>query len=126
MATARATLERIVSEADTAAAYGSAFPPAAATPFVLGLAEVTCHNAIAEELAPDQITVGVRAVIEHLAPTPIGGTLTAVATETSREGKRIVFRVEVADEAGLCAVIEHERTIVTTAAIQQRLESRLP
>ncbi len=126
MAPACATVKRIVTEADTAAAYGTPFPPAAATPFVLGLAEVACHTAVADQLAPDQVTVGVRAAIEHLAPTPVGGTLTATATETSRHGRRIVFRVEVTDGAGLCAVVEHERAVVATAAILERLETRLP
>ena len=126
MAPACATVKRIVTEADTAAAYGTSFPPAAATPFVLGLAEVACHTAIADQLAPDQVTVGVRASIEHLAPTPVGGTLTATATETSRHGKRIIFRVEVTDGAGLCAVVEHERAVVATAAILERLETRFP
>lgn len=119
------SLSKVVSEADTAASYGSPFPAAAATPFVLGLAEVACHKVIQDELEPGQITVGVRAVIEHGAPTPVGGRLTATASEVARAGRRISFRVEVVDDAGPCATVEHERAIVDLAAIEERLATRL-
>ncbi|MCU1614479.1 MAG: hypothetical protein JWO98_2019 [Frankiales bacterium] len=119
-----ATLRRTVSAADTARAYGDVFPEAAATPFVLGLAEVACHEAIASELAPGEITVGVRAVVEHFAPTPIGWTLTATATEVARNGRRRTHRVVVSDEGGECAVIEHERAVVRASSLAERMRER--
>src|SRR5207247_10602395 len=45
-----ATLTRRVTDADTAAQFGAAFPPAASTPFVLGLAAVACHEAVSPSL----------------------------------------------------------------------------
>ena len=41
-----ASISRTVTDNDTAAAWGDTFPPAASTPFVLGLAEITCHQAV--------------------------------------------------------------------------------
>ena len=122
----RAQLTRVVTSADTARSFGEHFPAAASTPFVLGMAEVACHNAVASELAPDEITVGVQAHVDHLAPTPTGGTLTATATETSRDGRKITFHVEVVDDAGVCARIEHQRAVVRAEIIEARLASRLP
>ncbi|MBM7516803.1 thioesterase family protein [Nocardioides nitrophenolicus] len=122
--TPTATLARPVTAADTARAFGAAFPEAAATPFVLGLAEVACHEAVASELADGQITVGVAATVSHRAPTPVGETLTAVATETSRSGRRRTFRVVVTDGVGECAVVEHERAIVDAEQVAARLRDR--
>ncbi|MDQ6523106.1 hotdog domain-containing protein [Nocardioides sp. LHD-245] len=119
-----ATLTREVSAADTARAFGPDFPEAAATPFVLGLAEVACHEAIAAELADGQITVGVAATVSHRAPTPVGETLTAVASEIAREGRRLRFRVVLSDALGECAVVEHERAIVDARQIADRLRDR--
>lgn len=121
---ASATLERVVTSADTARAYGAAFPEVAATPFVLGLAEVACHQAMESEVAPGFITVGIRAVVEHSAPTPVGWKLTAHATEVAGSGRRRTFRVVVSDEAGECAVIEHERAIVDAAGLAGRVQQR--
>lgn len=119
-----ATLRREVTAADTARTFGPTFPEAASTPFVLGLAEVACHEAVAHELAAGQITVGVAATISHQAPTPVGEVLTAVATQTGRKGGRRTFRVVISDAAGQCAVIEHERAIVEARLISERLDNR--
>ena len=118
-----ATVELPVTESDTAAAWGAEFPPAASTPFVLGLAEVACHRAVQGGLAEGEITVGTGAVIEHLAPTPVGRTLRAQARLVSREGRRLRFVVEVQDREVLAARIEHSRAVVERRAIVARLES---
>lgn len=121
---ASATLERVVTTGDTARAHGAAFPEVAATPFVLGLAEVACHKAMESEVAPGFITVVIRAIVEHSAPTPVGWKLTAHATEVAASGRRRTFRVVVSDEAGECAVIEHERAIVDATSLAVRVRQR--
>ncbi len=121
---ARASLSREVTDADTAATYGSQFPPAAATPFVLGLAEVACHNAVADELGPGEVTVGVRATIEHLAPSPVGARLTANAVLAERQGRSLMFDVLVYDGEDLCAKVQHDRAVVDADRIAGRLAAR--
>jgi len=117
-------LERTVTAADTAAAYGPHFPPAAATPFVLGLAEVACHNAVSGDLEKGEVTVGTRAVVEHLAPSPVGATLSVRAALRERQGRRLLFDVEVFDGDDLVARVEHGRAVVWGAQIEERLASR--
>ncbi|WP_113703297.1 thioesterase family protein [Nonomuraea lactucae] len=120
----RASLSRTVGPADTAAAYASDLPAAAATPFVLGIAEMACHDAVLPSLAPGEVTVGTRAVVEHLAPSPVGAVLTAEATLVRRDGRRLEFVVEVTDGAGRCARIEHVRAVVRSEALDERLAAR--
>lgn len=120
----RAVQERVVTEGDTAAAWGSKFPPAASTPFVLGLAEVACHSAVESGLEKGQITVGTGATIRHLAPSPVGSTLRASATLLARNGRRLEFAVAVEEDGSLVAEVEHTRAIVDEEAILERLRGR--
>lgn len=115
------SLSRTVGEGDTAAGFGRHFPKAASTPFVLGLAEVACHNAIAPELEPGEVTVGTAATIEHCLPSPVGAELTATARLVERAGRRLNFEVEVLDGDEVCATVSHTRAIVSAEKIEQRL-----
>jgi fluoroacetyl-CoA thioesterase len=116
-----AILTRRVTEADTAAQFGAAFPPAASTPFVLGLAEVACHEAVSPSLEDGQITVGTSAHIEHLAPTPVGDELTAEAILRDRRGGRLDFEVEIRDRREVVARVRHSRAIVDRQRMLDRL-----
>lgn len=118
------SLTRVVGDNDTAASFGTHFPRAAATPFVLGLAEVACHNTIAPELADGEVTVGTSATIEHLLPSPVGAMLTARATLDERDGRRLQFSVDVFDGVELAAKISHGRAIVSAKKIADRLAQR--
>lgn len=118
------TLSKIVGAHDTAAGFGPSFPQAASTPFVLGLAEVACHNAVAPELGAGEITVGTAATIEHRSPSPIGATLTARARLTERTGRRLQFEVDVFDGDQVCATVAHSRAVVSAEQIAARLADR--
>ncbi len=121
LSTASATRSRRVTDADTAATFGPDFPPAASTPFVLGLAEVACHDAVSGSLGEGEITVGTSAQIDHLAPTPVGDELTAHATLERRDGRRLDFQVEVRDAREVVARVRHTRAIVERQRILDRL-----
>jgi fluoroacetyl-CoA thioesterase len=124
MTDASAELTATVGAGDTAAGFGAHFPAAASTPFVLGLAEVACHNAVATTLAVGEVTVGARVVIEHLAPSPVGAVLRARARLTERDGRRLRFEVEVFDGDVLCATVTHDRVVVLAARIDELLARR--
>jgi fluoroacetyl-CoA thioesterase len=112
---------RTVTAEDTAAAWGAAFPPAASTPFVLGLAEVACHELVSDRLQDGEITVGVAAEIEHLAPSAVGATLVASPRLISEERRTFAFSVEVHDDGTLVARVQHRRARVERSRIMARL-----
>ena len=114
-------LERVVTDADTAAGFGANLPAAASTPFILGLAEVACHRLLLDDLADGEMTVGARAVIDHLAPSPVGATLVVTASLERAEGRRRHFRVEVHEGDVIVARVEHVRAVVRRDLIQGRL-----
>ncbi len=72
-------------------------PPVYATPMMIMLMEKASGAAIAGHLPPDWVTVGSEVDIRHLAPTPVGATVTATARVLAVEGRSILFAVEAHD-----------------------------
>jgi fluoroacetyl-CoA thioesterase len=120
----RSELRAYVRPADTAESFGDEFPPAASTPFVLGLAEVACHQAVAPLLAEHELTVGVRSCVEHLRPSPVGTQLVAVAQLTQRVKRRLYFRIEVTEGAQVVARVRHMRAITTRDRVLAAMERK--
>ncbi|MFP3906955.1 MAG: thioesterase family protein [Acidimicrobiales bacterium] len=107
-----ATVELTVSEPDTAIAMLSGSVPVLATPRLVALFEEAAMAAIDGQLAPTETSVGMRVQIDHLAPTEVGGVVTAEATLDKVEGRRLVFTVSARDARGLIGAGKVTRVIV--------------
>lgn len=107
-----ATTELVVGEADTAIAIGSGEVPVLATPRVLALMEEATVLALAGHLAEGQSTVGMRVQLEHISPTPVGGTVRAEAHLEKIEGRRLSFTVAAHDARGLVAAGKVTRVLI--------------
>ncbi|CAN5771027.1 thioesterase family protein [soil metagenome] len=101
-----------VGESDTAEAFGSGDVPVLGTPRIVGLCEQAAMVALGPAVSPDQTTVGMRVQIDHLAPTKVGGVVTAEATLEKVEGRRLTFTVKVCDRASLVAAGRVTRVVV--------------
>ena len=115
-----ARVELTVTDADTAQALGSGDVPVLGTPRVLALAEAATVAVTARLIPGGVTTVGTRAVVEHRAPTPLGRTVTALATLTKVDGRKLVFEVAVRDGDELVAKVLVERVLLD----RQRFISR--
>ena len=102
------------NDADTAIAIGSGNVPVLATPRVIALCEETSVRAVENDLAPGTTTVGMRVQLDHLAPTPVGQTVSCEATLESCQGRRVTFTVSVNDARGLVAAGKITRVVVDT------------
>src|SRR5690242_15094134 len=107
-----ARVQLTVTDADTAQAVGSGDVPVLGTPRVLALAEAATVALTAGRLPAGATTVGTRVELEHLAATPIGGTVVAEATLSTVDGKRLGFTIAVRDGDTLAARGRVERVIV--------------
>jgi predicted thioesterase len=107
-----AQVDLTVDEDDTAIAMGSGTVPVLATPRVVALCEEAAVKALANRLAPDETSVGMRVQLDHLAPTRVGGRVTAEATLESVQGRRLTFTVSVTDARGLVAAGKVTRVVV--------------
>ncbi len=117
-----ATISLIVSDIDTAIAFGSGDVPVLATPRVVALAEQATCAAVADALAEGQTTVGSEVQLTHLAPTPVGTEVSADAVLDSVEGRRLVFKVTVNDPRGLIAAGYVSRVLVDRARFLEKAE----
>jgi predicted thioesterase len=108
----QATVEETVTEDMTAQRLGSGDVPVLGTPAILALVEAAAVTAVAEALDPGTTSVGASVELDHLAPTPVGGTVTATAALAEVEGRRLTFRFEVTDAAGPVARGTHVRVVV--------------
>jgi fluoroacetyl-CoA thioesterase len=107
-----ARVELTVTDADTAQALGSGDVPVLATPRVLALAEAATVATTARQMPGGITTVGVRAEVEHRAPTPVGRTVFATATIAKVDGRRLFFDVVVRDGETVVAEVRVERAIL--------------
>ena len=101
-----------VVESNTAMTVGSGLLPVYSTPSMIALLEMAACNAISDQLEEGSTSVGTLLNIKHLAATPIGMNVTATATLTEVDGRRLVFDIKVHDEVSLIGEGTHERFIV--------------
>lgn len=119
-----ARVELTVAEADTAQEVGSGDVPVLGTPRLLALAEAASVRATAGRLPAGTTSVGTRVELEHLAATPIGGTVTVAATLSTVDGHRLAFTVAGHDGDRLVARGTIERLVVDRERFLARATAR--
>jgi fluoroacetyl-CoA thioesterase len=95
----RATLDFTVGEQDTATALGSGDLPVLGTPRLLAWCEAATCAAVAPALTAEQSSVGTRVTLDHLAASPVGATLTVLATVVHVDGRLVRLEVVARDRA---------------------------
>lgn len=101
-------------------------PPVYATPMMIRAMENAALNAVREFLERGESAVGTAVDIRHLAATPVGHQITATATVTKVDGRRIWFDVSARDEIEEIGSGTHERMVVDLKRLGNRLEQKAP
>lgn len=101
-----------VTADNTAAAVGSGDMDVFATPVMAALMEQASMLAVAQELPEGSTTVGCELNIKHVRATPAGARVSAAATLTDIDGRRLTFAVQACDERGPIGEGTHIRVIV--------------
>lgn len=99
-------------------------PPVFATPMMVMLMENAALNAIKPYLDAAESCVGTRVDVAHLAATPAGLTVTAVAEVVAVNGRRIEFRIEASDGIDRIGLATHERAVIDRERMAQRLAQK--
>jgi predicted thioesterase len=115
-----ASASHVVTDSDTAIAHGSGDVPVLATPRVVALAEAATCAAVAPHITPDLTTVGTHVALDHLFPTPVGGTVHVEAVLEAVDGRRLTFGVRVRDDERDVARGTVVRTLVTRERFVER------
>ncbi len=118
------TKTETVSQSNTAAALGSGTLPVYATPAMILLIEATAAELAAPHLEEGCTSVGTKLEIEHVAATPVGVEVRAEAKLVEIDRRRLVFEVEVFDNAGLIGKGRHERFIVASEKFIEKTNAK--
>lgn len=117
-------VKKIVQESMLAVNIGSGTLRVLATPVVAALFENAALQLAATYLTNAETTVGSSITVEHLAPTPLGGTVTVTAHLKAHEGRFFSFELLATDAKGIIAKGVHQRVTVMSARFQQKAEER--
>jgi len=108
----RGEVRLLVTDEHTARHLGSGGVRVLATPQMVLLMERAGVAAVDHLLPEGYLTVGGHLDVRHLAPTPVGFEVRAVAELVDMDGRRLDFKVEVHDGIELVGSGSHQRFIV--------------
>lgn len=114
-----------VTEENTAAALGSGTLSVFATPAMIALMEKTAWESVAPYLAGGESSVGTLLEVKHIAPTPVGATVTCESELTEVDRRRLVFTVKVSDGTEVIGEGRHERFIVSDDRFISKANAKL-
>ncbi len=114
------TASIIVDEAHTAVHVGSGCEAVLATPVMIALMEAAAVDCCEHLLDAGHTSVGIRIAVDHVAPTPVGRTVTATAELVEIKGRRLMFRVSAEDGLHSIGAGEHTRAVVNVDAFRER------
>ena len=121
----KGTLESIVTKENTAKVMGSGELDVYATPAMIALMEETAYKSVASELDAGSGSVGTLMNVKHVAASPVGMKITCQSELESVEGRKLTFKVEAYDEAGLIGEGTHERFIIVNSKFQEKADKKL-
>jgi predicted thioesterase len=115
----------VVAEEYTAPRVGSGAIHVLATPVMINLFEAAALAAVEHLLPPGHQSLGTVLNVRHIAATPIGMRVTAVASVEKIEGRTIFFTLEARDERDLIGDGTHERVVVNVEKFDARVQAKL-
>ena len=112
-------------DADKVASHlGSGSLQVYATPAMVTFIEHTCRKLVEPHLPDGQTSVGVALSVRHLAPTPMGATVSIRAEILKIERQLVTFRAIIRDEIEEIGEAEHTRAIIDTERFLRRVASK--
>lgn len=115
----------LVGDEHTASRVGSGRIGVLATPVMINVIEAAAL-ACCEVLLPEgHQSLGTQLNISHITATPVGMMITATATVTSVEGRKIGFSIAVRDERDLIGEGTHERVVVNVGKFDLRVQDKI-
>jgi len=119
------TAQLLVGPEHTAPFVGSGRIAVLATPVMINIMEAAALNAVEHLLPPGHQSLGIHLDVSHIAATPVGLRVTAIAEVAGVEGRTITFRVEARDEAEVIGSGTHQRVVVSVARFDERVQRKL-
>jgi len=99
-------------------------PAVLATPVMIMVMENAALNAIKPYFETGESAVGTRVDVSHLAATPVGRRVVALAEVTGVDGRHIEFRVHAMDGREEIGRGTHGRIVIDLAKFSERLAAK--
>jgi fluoroacetyl-CoA thioesterase len=119
------TVELVVAEQHTAPSIGSGKVRVLATPVMINLFEAAALKAIEHLLQPGYQSLGTHLDVHHVAATPVGMRVRAVAEVTKVNGRIVTFKLSASDQIDQIGHGTHERVVVNVAKFDARVQKKL-
>jgi len=117
--------ELIVAEEHTAPRIGSGRVHVLATPVMINLMEAAALDAVENLMPAGFQSLGIRLDVRHIAATPVGMRVHALAKLIKVTGRTLEFWVEAHDQSELIGDGSHQRVIVNVDRFDQRLQAKI-
>jgi fluoroacetyl-CoA thioesterase len=115
----------VVGPEHTAPFVGSGRIAVLATPVMINVIEAAALAAVEHLLPAGHQSLGIHLDVSHVAATPVGLQVTAMAEVVRVEGRTITFRVEVRDNVELIGGGTHQRVVVSVARFDERVQRKV-
>jgi len=119
------TVELVVAEEHTAPSIGSGKVRVLATPVMINLFEAAALKAIEHLLQPGYQSLGTHLDVHHVAATPVGMRVRAVAEVTKVNGRTVTFKLSASDQTDQIGHGTHQRVVVNVAKFDARVQKKL-
>ena len=114
----RVGMATVVVEANNTAEYmGSGTLPVFATPAM----EKAAYTGIQGDLGDGEGSVGIRMETSHEAASPLGATITAMATVVAVDGRKVTFEVVAKEGEKVIGRGTHERFIINNEKFMSKI-----
>lgn len=118
------TATTVVNASNTASAVGSGLVEVFATPMMIVLLEQAASQCLQPFLEAGHASVGTHVNVSHSGATPLGMTVSATATITEVDRRRVEFSVVVKDDQEEVGCGTHTRFIINTEAFMEKAKRK--
>lgn len=100
-------------------------PAVLSTPWLIWFLEHAARETVLPCLESGESTAGTEVEITHLAPTPVGLSVTCIARVIQLEGSQIAFHLEARDEHELIARGYHKLRVIRVDRFASRVGRKM-
>ena len=100
-------------------------PAVLSTPWLIWFLEHAARQAVLPLLESGESTVGTHVEVRHLAPTPLGETVTCQARVVQVEGSTVLFQLEARDAQELIARGLHRLRVIRVDRFAQKVHRKI-
>lgn len=114
-------IHEIVSNVNTAKAYGSGLIDVYATPAMIALMEKTANLSVQEFLPKGCVSVGIEINVKHIKASAVGEEITCKSVLEKQDGKKMYFKIIAFDTKDIIGEATHIRYVVDSMKFMEKL-----